>query len=406
MVKTKDEVLKMDKIKIGVFGLGRGGDFISAFKLMDDVEITAVCEMYDETLEKKREKLPKETLIFKDFDAFIKCGIEAVVLVDKFHEHAKYAIKALENGVHVLSETTAAATLGECVQLCEAVEKSGCKYMLATNTPYFSGNAELDRLYKSNSFGRVLYAEGEYCHPGDPRTPDLYKTGDHHWRRYLPVTYYNMHDLGTLMRITETMPKKVNAKASFAPDVYDNLKLHRADVMAAILTEMDNGAIFRTTACAGIGPIGKWFRLSCTNGAIETIRGDETSVRYAYNEWCVPEDGKMEDSYKAPAHEIPEEQQKAGHGGEDYFLDRDFIRYLKGEYTPFFDVYRSVALSATAILAWRSVLNNGNGYDIPDFTDKEARKAVANDFLTPFTDNEGNGATLPCSSKPYTPKWI
>jgi hypothetical protein len=61
-----------------------------------------------------------------------------------------------------------------------------------------------------------------------------------------------------------------------------------------------------------------------------------------------------------------------------------FIRYLQGTYEPFFNVYRSVALSAAAILAWRSILDGCREYEIPDFTCKEIRQQYANDFLSPF----------------------
>ena len=64
---------------------------------------------------------------------------------------------------------------------------------------------------------------------------------------------------------------------------------------------------------------------------------------------------------------------------------------------PFFNVYRAVAMSATAILGWRSCLNHGENFKIPDFRDPEERNTVRDDDLTPFPDENGNGATLPCA---------
>ncbi len=389
----------MKKIRIGVVGLERGGNFVQAIKSMDDVELTAVCEIDEARIERSKELIPDSTRIFKDFDEFIDCGIDAVVLAEFFHMHAAHAIKALGKGIHVLSETTAAPTLGECVKLCEAVEASGCKYMLATNVPHMPGPIEIDRLYKEKTFGRVIYAEGEYFHPTAPGEGHIFAPTRYHWRNYLPRTYYNMHDLGTLMSITGTVPKKVNARAIFAPELTRENSM-QGDVASIVLTEMDNGALFRTTAHASLGPSGKWFRLCCENGTIESQRGDQDTVIYNYNHWTIPEGKKRSDLYKAPVPEMSDEVKKSGHGGTDYFLDRYFIQYLRGEVEPFFDVYRSVALSAAGILAWRSVLNNGSEYLIPDFSDKEARRAVADDFLTPFPNPDGSGITLPCSSKP------
>ena len=85
-----------------------------------------------------------------------------------------------------------------------------------------------------------------------------------------------------------------------------------------------------------------------------------------------------------------EEQMRIGHGGVDFWMLRNFIEYLKGKYEPFFNVYRATALSAAAILAWRSVLNGGAYYDIPDFSKEEERCKHENDLLSPFA-SEGSG---------------
>ena len=60
------------------------------------------------------------------------------------------------------------------------------------------------------------------------------------------------------------------------------------------------------------------------------------------------------------------------------------IEYLKGEIEPFFDVYRSVALSATGIIGWYSALTDSKEYRIPDFRKKEDRDKVRGDYRMPF----------------------
>ena len=60
-------------------------------------------------------------------------------------------------------------------------------------------------------------------------------------------------------------------------------------------------------------------------------------------------------------------------------------------------------MSSVAILAHRSILENGQPYDIPDFHTEEARAQYENDRLTPFWVN-GNPPTIPCCSHPdYKP---
>lgn len=386
-------------------GAWRGGSFAKIYtsEFKDEVEIKAICDFSKEKVQHIIDdiNLPDTIQFFENFDEFIDCGIDAVILCNFFHEHAKYAIKALNKGIHVMSETTAAATLGECVELCEAVEKTGSKYMLGANCAYFYSTLEMERIYNKGTLGRVLYADGEYFHPKNPTIEISGMDDPKHWRKFLPRTYYNMHDLGPLMSITRTVPKKVNAKAIFAPDITSGMPKKSGDIAAVILTEMDNGAIFRTTACAALSPMNKWFRIVCENGSIETGRRDINQIICEYNPWIMPEGEEQFRIYDACPEETPDEVRNSGHGNSDNVLCRVFVDYIKGKIEPFFDVYRSVALSATAILGWYSVLEDGKEFIIPDFSNKQERDKYADDFRTPFPDNNGEGITLPCSSKPY-----
>jgi hypothetical protein len=56
-------------------------------------------------------------------------------------------------------------------------------------------------------------------------------------------------------------------------------------------------------------------------------------------------------------------------------------------------------MASVGILGWRSCLIGGREYKIPDFSNEKERAAVENDDLTPFPDEDGNGVTLPCSTK-------
>ncbi|MBQ4606194.1 MAG: Gfo/Idh/MocA family oxidoreductase [Clostridia bacterium] len=393
----------MENIRIGIMGLNRGKEYVKSYTALEGADVVAVCEKDPALVKAALELVPHPVQVCETYEELLDAGIDAVVLCNYFHEHARVAIAALKKGISVLSETTAAPTLGECVALVEAAEASTGKYMLGANVPVMYGCRELDRLYKGGTFGRVLYAEGEYFHVSEPTSNHYIPEGaEYHWRRYLPRTYYNMHDLGVLMSITGAMPKKVNARAIFAPDVMEKTpKAKRGDVASVILTEMDSGCLFRTTACASLGPTCKWFRLACENGTLETVREDQDSVLYRYNPWSVPEGESLKKTYDARPSARSDAEKNAGHGGSDFLLSKNFLEYLRGEYEPFFDVYRSVALSAAGILAWYSALEDGKPFDIPDFRDRAERAKYADDFRTPFPDENGEGITLACSSKPY-----
>ena len=157
----------MGKIKIGIFGFTRGRSLADNFLALD-AEIVAVCDKKDKCLEAARQKLGDSTAYYKDFDSFIEHdGLEAVLLTNYFHEHAEYAIRCLEKGIHVLSECLSNSTMAEGVKLVEAVEKSKAKYMLLENYPFMLFNQEMKKICEGGTLGKILYAEGEYNHAGN-----------------------------------------------------------------------------------------------------------------------------------------------------------------------------------------------------------------------------------------------
>lgn len=388
------------EIKIGVFGTKRGCAFIRNFLTISGVKIVALCDK-DQTALDTAKTLCPDAQTFNCFDEFIETDMDALVLTNYFDEHAPYAIRAMEKGIHILSETTPAGSLKECVDLCRTVERTGCKYMLAENYPFMCACLELERVYNDGTLGQVIYAEGEYVHPMSQEENDHYTPDGNHWRKRLPRTYYSTHSLAPLMHITKTMPKKVNAKTVFYQQFATDRSRFTGDVAGIILCEMDNGALFRVTGSCSFGPHGNWYRLGCVNGGVETVRGDQSKVKLDYNAWSKPEDidNKI---YTAEWQEQSELAEKAGHGGGDFWVCYHFVKYLTDDIEPFFNVYRSVAMSAVAILGWKSVLNNGNGFDIPDFSKEKDRVKFEDDDESALPDEFGYSA-LPYSSKPFFP---
>lgn len=400
----------MEKIKFGVVGTIRGMTFVKLLQVFsDEVCLHAVCETNAKLAEATMAEIPQGVRIYEDYEEFLNSGIDAVVLCNFFHEHASFAIKALDKGIHVISDTTAAPTLGECVALCRAVERSKAKYMLGANGPYKKCLQFIKKEIKIGKLGTPFYAEAEYMHwtpNGKPFTDD-----STHWRRMMPGTYYNMHTLGSLMYVTETMPKRVTASVVRVPGAAQQRNRLIDHDGAKVLCEMDNGAMFDVTGCAYYGPTSKWFRLIGEKGVIETKRYDETEVHFIaaekefFPDEPIPEievyNPKYEELDMAPKEEFDsytEEQMRLGHGGIDFWMLRNFIRYIKGEFEPFFNVYRATALSAAAILSWRSVLNGGLEYDVPDFTKEEDKKKYENDFLSPF-EPEGSENKISCKAR-------
>lgn len=397
------------ELRIGMLGCLRGGDYIGHFNSLPGVRVTALCENNPVSVRRAKEagKIDDSLPVFTDYQKFLASGLfEAVMLCNFFTEHVPFAVAAMEKGIHVLSECTPALTMAECVQLCRAVERTGCKYMLAENYPFFACNMEMKRRYDSGSFGRALYCEGEYNHPVTAKDKNHLSPGELHWRNWLPRSYYITHALAPILNITGKLPVAVNCKCVFAPNTLQGTANRVGDVAAIMLCELEDGTLARVTGCSAWGGHGNWYRICAEKGSMENVRGTLEEVRIQYNSWNVPEGQQETEIVKARWYE--EEAMNAlpgdaGHGGGDYWVAYHFAAYLRGEWEPFFNVYRSVAMSATAILALRSSQNGGIEYRIPDFTNEAERSLWEHDTASPFPDEKGE-ATLPCCSHPdYRP---
>ena len=399
----------MEKIKFGVFGLGRGASFIGNME-KNGAELVAVCDKDEKLLNKFRERYP-EAGAYDNFDDFI-CheGLDAIVVANYFHEHAPYAIKALEKNIHVLSECTPAGTMGEAVALVRAAEKSDAIYMLAENYPYMKFNQEMRRVYQSGVLGKVLYAEGEYNHPiwGDGFTSEICPDSKH-WRYHMPRVYYITHALAPLCYITGVMPKRISAlpisyphtKENFMGDLYWRLP----DRSAMVSCFNEDGSVFRVFGWSQFGGHDNTYRICGSIGQIENVRGDTERVTLRFNDSFIPEGMKENNSYY-PEWNLEDKSlaEHAGHGGGDFFTAKVFCDCIRENKQPMFDAYFGATLSAVAILAHKSALEYGTPYDVPNFRLEEDRAKYENDFDTPMWGSDGSAPTMPSTELPeYIP---
>lgn len=397
----------MKKIRLGVFGLGRGMDYFDNI-INNDGEIVAVCERKEEKLNEALEYLGGKAAGYNDFDRFINHDMDAVFIANCFNEHTPFVIKCLEKGLNVLCECTSNATMGEGVALVRAAEKSKGIYMLAENYPFMIFNREMKRVFSDGSLGKFLYGEGEYNHPFDLDDVDTHlaiRPYSKHWRNYLPRTYYITHSLAPLMYITGSWPKRVTALPVFAPFTDEKIVGSVVGDRAAVLMTLnDDGSVFKMTGCAAFGAHGNSYRICGQNGQIENIRGDFERIMLRYNSWQIP-DGREEINSYVPDWSEDEKEfaERAGHGGSDFFVIKEFFDCIRNGRKPVFDEYFATAMASVAILGHRSLLEKGVPYDIPDFRNEEDRVKWENDFSTPFF-SENKAPDLPCCSVPdYKP---
>lgn len=365
------------RIRLGVWGLGRGRDFYDACQPLN-IDVVAGCD-YNADMREIFLKSNPGSRATADMHEFLKYDLDAVLVATYCPAHADDAIACLKAGKHVLSEVTSFHTMAEGVRLVEAVEQSGLVYNLAENYPFSAANMWLKKQWEAGLFGDLMYAEFEYVHEllglsyttlfGDPLAPG---NQVHSWRSWLHYHYYNTHAFGPMMYITGLRPTRVVALPAEQRLPGTLVKGHNGTWgAAASLINMSNGAVVRnlggampsdthaqriwgTLGAAQLGSQGLEVRLGG--------RGSSPMMK------VVP---RWEHLEKLAA--------SAGHGGGDFWVLYYFARQILENKPAPFDIYPACDCTIPGILAFRSQNEGGKPYAVPDFRDKSQREPYRND---------------------------
>ena len=369
-------------IRVGVLGADRGRS-LAHNAAINGMQLVAVCDNFKARLDKVSKDLNVEG--YADFDTFIKQDFDAVIVASCFHQHAPFAMKALREGKHVLSETATNNTLREGVELYRTAKETDLCYMLAENYCYTRFVQEMKKLYDAGEIGECMYAEGEYNHPMDIHSSMRYMPGVHHWRNLLPSCYYITHALSPLMYITNTIPKEVSC--SLIPP---KTKGHKhAYVM---LVRASNGAIFRIFG--GVAGHSCAYELHGNLGAMESVHGHgyfgPETLRVWHEPWLKKGDQCDDKTYLPNWPGNAEQAEHAGHGGGDFYVELKFAEAIRTGKQPDLDAYHGILASNCGIIGWKSAHQNGAFLPVPDLNDPEACEKMLEDNFTPFEDVENS----------------
>lgn len=377
--KGSEKSVKTEKVRIGVFGGGRGISMIEFCTFYDEAELVAICDMNEKVLEDCRKFLKKydkenSVKLYKTFDEFIEHDMDAVVLANFATEHAPYAIRCLDKGLHVLSDISPVQCMKEAVELVEAVERSGKVYAFGENCCYFPGVMKMRENYRAGKYGKVLYAEGEYIHDCSSIWHKITYGDRNHWRNRMYATFYCTHSIGPIIHITGEKPVSVvGYELPLSPRLLDLGYLKGTAGIEMITTE--SGAVIRSTH-GDMHKYGLWYSLYGTLGAVETDRKGEHAYNIV-NEWF---EEKL--TTNAIEHELNAANKMIEmHGGADYYEMHYFIDKILGrdDGGQLIDVYEALDMFLPGLIAYKSVFQGNIPLEVPDLRKKEMRDKYRND---------------------------
>lgn len=384
-------------VHLGVVGLGlRGISQLDKLLEMQDVEISAVCDVYQDRVEEAQQRIkakrgycPAGTLDYHEVHC--RSDVEAVIIMTSWTTHVCIAVDAMEHGKIPALEVGGASSLDECWQLVRTSERTGIPVMLLENCCYGEVEMALLNMVKQGVFGELIHCCGGYHH--DLR--EEIGTGDmiRHYRQdnflHRNGELYPTHELGPIAKYLNlnhgnrmlslvSMASKAMGEHAWLErerpnDPIAQAKFRQGDIVTTMIQCAQGETIVLTHDCTLPRPYSR-------GGYVQGVKGlwqeDSHSIYLenrtrplANGDHCFEPDRPYLEEYKHPLwREYEEFGLRGGHGGIDYLMLRAWIESMQKEQPFPIDVYDAASWMAVTCLSEQSIALGSAPVAFPDFT--------------------------------------
>ena len=388
-------------LNVCVIGLGkRSYNLISKILLSNkDVNITAVCDIYEDRIQKALECIRQHggnAKAFTDYsNALNTPGLHAAFVFTGWEAHTEVAVLAMEKGIPVATEVGCEYTLENCHKLVHTQETTGTPYMFMENCCWGRSELLATAMARAGKFGEIVHCSGAYGH--DLRNEIAYGLINRHYRfdnyRHRNCDNYPTHELGPIAKLLDiNRGNRILTVSSFAsksaglsayvrgrkdatPEM-KNAAFKQGDIITTVLT-CANGETIRLTLDTTLPrTYSREFIVRGTKGMYTQdtnsvfLDGDEEFWNPAeYAEKYLNNAKQYETQYLPQLwKDVTAETLAAGHGGMDWFAYKSFIDAVKSDSAMPIDVYDAATWQAVSVLSEASIAQGGAPQSMPDFT--------------------------------------
>ena len=387
----------MKKVKLAVVGTsGRGTGHIGTLVKMPDVEISAVCDLYEDRLQNAKKTVEdaggKPVRAYTDYKKMIADGgLDGVIISSSWDSHGYIAADCLEAGIFCGVECGGVCSLDEAWRIVRAYEKTGTHCMYMENCCYGREEMTLLRMVKAGIFGELVHIQGGYEHDlrhsiANGHENRYYRYDNYHHRC---AEFYPAHALGPMQKYAGinrgnrmvslvSMASKARGLKDYIvrtkgiDNPYASHDIKEGDVVNTMIKCAHGETMLLTHDTTLPRPYSRGGRVQGTRGLwmednasiyIENVSADHTWESFSKY---------MDD----PAYEHPlwtEFRTKGieggAHGGMDYLILRAFIECARERTAPPLDAYDAATLMAVTVLSEESIALGSAPVAFPDFTD-------------------------------------
>lgn len=140
-------------LKVGLVGVGGiSGAHIPAWEAMEDVELVALCDVREEQMESYPDKRR-----YLDFDEMLaKEQLDILDICLPTYLHADFAIKAMEQGIHVICEKPISLKKEDVERVYSTAQRMHVNFMVAQVLRFWPEYVLIKELNDTKKYGRLL----------------------------------------------------------------------------------------------------------------------------------------------------------------------------------------------------------------------------------------------------------
>ncbi|MFN7927860.1 MAG: Gfo/Idh/MocA family oxidoreductase [Blastocatellia bacterium] len=149
-----------DRVRLGVIGTGnRGSDVMAHFMKESDVEVVALCDVYESALNEAKAKTGGKAQGYGDYRQLLaNKDVDAVLIATPDHWHAKISIDACNAGKAVYCEKPLTWAWEEGHQIIEAAKRNKTTFAVGLQQRSGTHYAEAKREFlDSGKIGKIAY---------------------------------------------------------------------------------------------------------------------------------------------------------------------------------------------------------------------------------------------------------
>lgn len=151
--------LKLEKVGIGVVGVGIGSYHIQGYKQCPEAEVVAVCDVNQARAQATADQYGIANVYTDYAEMLNRSDIDAISVCTPNFLHAPMAIAAFEAGKHVICEKPLAMTPAEGEAMVAAAKKSGKLFMTAFNNRFRGDTQVLKKFIENGDLGDIYFAK-------------------------------------------------------------------------------------------------------------------------------------------------------------------------------------------------------------------------------------------------------